>query len=118
MRTARRGSWLAGGLRERIDRPKRAGSVCVFGPRLESAAGGDCVCLSLCLSVCLSHPPTRGGITLYLVVCVLRVRASAVACVASVPDGETPMQFVLCCLYTETRATPRDDDLTAKVGSR
>ena len=39
-----------------------------------------------------------GGITLYLVVCVLRVRASAVACVASVPDGETPMQFVLCCL--------------------
>ena len=59
-----------------------------------------------------------GGITLYQVGRGRRGRGSAVACVAAVPDGETPMQFVLCCLYTETRATPRDDDLTAKVGSR
>ena len=59
-----------------------------------------------------------GGITLYLVVCVLRVRASAVACVASVPDGETPMQFMISYLHGPERPPARDNDLTAKVGTR
>ena len=46
-----------------------------------------CVCL-------LSHPPTLGGITLYLVVCVLRVLRLTVACVASVSDVKTPVRLM------------------------
>ena len=69
----------------------------------------------LCLFVCPTLPP--GGVTLYLVVCVLCMLASALACVASVSDGETPMRFMKGCLQRDP-SDPRDDYLTAKAGAR
>ena len=71
------------GCRLACARPRQLACVSV----VERARVLCCVCL-------LSHPPTLGGITLYLVVCVLRVLRLTVACVASVSDVKTPMRLM------------------------
>ena len=65
--------------------------------------------------VCLSHPPTLGGITLYLFVCVLCVLRSRPACVTSETDVETPTQVLR---NKDPGYVSRDDYLTAKAGVR
>ena len=42
----------------------------------------------------MSNDELLGGVTLYLVVCVLRVLRLTVACVASVSDVKTPMRLM------------------------
>ena len=116
MHATRAESSLAERLGRRTERPTRGGNC---AHRFGVASGENRVwTVSICRSVCLFVPPSHPGgdhaVPGHLrASCAWRLRC---VCVASVSDGETPLRF-MSYGYSETRVTPRDDCLTAKVGA-